>query len=454
MWDTISGGRTWKGRLINRRQDGAHYTQEATISPVLNEAGRIVNYVAISRDITQHLQVSEEKDRLEEQLRQTRKMEAIGRLAGGVAHDFNNMLNIILGYGDMALEQLRAGDPLRENIQEIVEAGRRSAALTRQLLAFSRKQTLQPRVVDLNAVILDLQKMLRRLIGEDIELQLPLARELASVLADPGQLEQAIMNLVVNARDAMPHGGRLLIETAHVTLDDDYARTHLEVAPGKYVMLAVTDTGCGMDRDTLANLFVPFFTTKEKGRGTGLGLATTHGIVKQSGGHIWVYSELSRGTTFKIYLPQVAAKPEPAPESREHVPWRGGGRQILVVEDEDALRGLVAHVLSGLDFRVTTAANGGEALLLVEERGVEPDLLITDVIMPGISGAVLAERLRKRRPDLKILFMSGYTDNATAQLDLVAPGSPFLQKPFNIRDLSLKIRELLGPARDVEPTGR
>ncbi len=447
MWETISGGRTWKGRLINRRKDGAHYTQEATISPVLDGAGRIVNYVAISRDITPHLRVSEEKDRLEEQLRQTHKMEAIGRLAGGVAHDFNNMLNIILGYGEMALEQLRAGDPLRENLQEIVEAGRRSAALTRQLLAFSRKQTLQPKVFDLNAVILNLQKMLRRLIGEDIELNLPGAREPAPVLADPGQIEQAIMNLVVNARDAMPHGGRLTIETANVTLDDEFARTHLGVTPGRYVKLAVADTGCGMDQEVLANLFVPFFTTKDKGRGTGLGLATTHGIVKQSGGHIWVDSELGRGTTFRIYLPQVEMQPETAPQQQQHVPWRGGGRQILVVEDETALRGLVARVLSGLDFRVTTAADGGEALLLVEERGVQPDLLITDVIMPGISGAVLAERLRQRWPELKILFMSGYTDNAMAQFDQVDPGAPFLQKPFNIRDLSLKVRELLGPAQ-------
>lgn len=395
-------------------------------------------------DITEFLQLAEERDRLQEQLIQTQKMEAIGRLAGGVAHDFNNMLSVILGYGEYLLENLRAEDPLREPAQQIVEAGRRSSALTRQLLAFSRKQALQPEVLDLNELVENLHTLLERLIGEDINLVLVLTDRPWPVKVDAGQIEQVIMNLAVNARDAMPNGGRLLIETANVELDDQYAHDHVDVAAGPHVMLAVTDNGCGMDKETVSKIFDPFFTTKEKGKGTGLGLATVYGIVKQSGGTIWAYSEPGHGTTFKIYLPRAAEeKTEDVPvASVSRVPL--GDQCILVVEDESALRGLLDAILSAHGFRVTVAANGGEALLLVEEQGLRPDLLVTDVVMPGMNGAVLVERLRKTCPDLKALYMSGYTDNAIIHHGVLDPGTPYIQKPFTANEIIDQIQRLCG----------
>ncbi len=383
-----------------------------------------------------------ERRKVEEQLRQSQKMEAVGRLAGGVAHDFNNVLSVILGYGEILQQQLHPADPMRREVQRIIDAGNRASALTRQLLAFSRKQTLQPEPLDLNALIRNFEKMLQRLIGEDIELELLPAGDLAGVMADPGQIEQVIMNLAINARDAMPHGGRLTIETANVELDNAYTRAHADVEPGPHVLLALTDTGSGMDKQTLSNLFEPFFTTKEQ-KGTGLGLATVYGIVKQSGGHIWVYSELGQGTTFKIYLPQTQA--QQIIQKRESVAeaQRGGGEHILVVEDEDAVRELLESMLTGLGYRVTPAANGGEALLLVEEKGLNPDLVITDVVMPQMSGRALADRLRRAQPDLKVLFMSGYTDNVIAHHGVLDPGTPFIQKPFSIGDMAAKVQALL-----------
>jgi len=413
-------------------------------SPVRDERGAIIGAIEFAINTTESKNAEKEKARLLDQLQQAQKLESIGRLAGGVGHDFNNMLSIILGYGEALMQELRPGDPLRDDVKQIVEAGNRSAALTRQLLAFSRKQTLQPEVLNLNHSLRNLEKMLRRLIGEDIDLQMALAEDLAKVLIDPGQFDQIIMNLAVNARDAMPGGGRLTIETANVDIDELYAKIHRGVLPGKYVMISVTDSGCGMDKSLLAHLFEPFFTTKEKGKGTGLGLATVYGIVKQSGGNIWAYSEPGKGSTFKIYLPQTQEKPQEQEISRKpEEDGIGAGRRVLVVEDEEALRGLLRTILSRLGFEVFLAANGGEALLLVEEQGLKPDLLITDVVMPGMSGAALVERLRRRQPDLKVLFMSGYTDNAIVHHSVLDSGTPFIQKPFSLQGMAEKIRQVL-----------
>ncbi len=386
--------------------------------------------------------ITKEKE-LESQLYQSQKLESIGQLAGGVAHDFNNMLNVILGYGELVLNKLHQGDPMREEVRQIVEAGRRSMSLTEQLLAFSRKQILQPKILNINESLKAIEGMLRRLIGEDIELTLALAEDLSYVKADQGQIEQIIMNLAVNARDAMPYGGKLIIETANVALDESYAQNHAGTVPGDYVMLAATDTGRGMDRETLSRIFEPFFTTKGK-KGTGLGLATVYGIVKQSGGNIFVYSEPEKGTTFKIYIPATLAKAQLEEKQTEKDAGHKGGREhILIVEDELALRGLFEAMLTELGYRVTVAANGGEALLLVEEKGLKPDLVITDVIMPIMSGAVLVERLRRNQPDIKVLFMSGYTDNAIVHHGVLDAGTPFIQKPFNVKDLAAKIERLL-----------
>ncbi|MGA8180574.1 MAG: response regulator [Desulfobacterales bacterium] len=405
-------------------------------TPIRNDEGNITGILGIFWDVT-------EKRQLEEQFRQVQKLEAVGVLAGGVAHDFNNILSVIIGYGEELLHELHTTDPLRESAEEIVEAGKRSAALTRQLLAFSRKQTLQPEVLHLNDIVKNLEKMMRRLIGEDIELTTLQAEGLASVEADPGQIEQVIMNLAVNARDAMPQGGKLTIETANVELDESYANNHVSVVPGRYVMLAITDTGCGMDEATVKKIFEPFFTTKEKGKGTGLGLSTVYGIVKQSEGNIWVYSEPGKGTTFKIYLPQTQAERATKEVSIDQGDIRFGEVTILAVEDDPALRKLIERMLERLQCPVNTAANGGEALLMVEEKGLRPDLLITDMVMPGMNGKALADRLRITQPDLKVLYMSGYTDNSIVHRGVLDPGTPFIQKPFSFRDLTSRIESLL-----------
>jgi len=400
----------------------------------------------VAQDITEHKRVEEERAKLQEQLQQAQKLESIGRLAGGVAHDFNNMLSVVLGYGEIILGDLHQEDPLRDKVQEMVNAGQRAKALTSQLLAFSRKQTLQPQVLDLNNQIRNTEKMLRRLLAEDIELSLILAKDLPWVLFDPGQLDQVIINLAVNARDAMPKGGRLLIETSVVDLDETYAAAHAETKPGKYVLLAFTDTGVGMDKKTVSQVFEPFFTTKKKGEGTGLGLSTVYGIVKQSNGHIWVYSEPGNGTTFKVYLPPTEAKPKTQAEIVIS-PAPSGGEHILVVEDELSVRNLMKMLFSSLGYTVTIAANGDEALRLVEKMGVKPDLVITDVVMPKMSGKELIDRLRKTYPHLKALFMSGYTDNAIVHHGVLDPDTPFIQKPFNIQEIGKKVREVLGSNR-------
>ncbi len=379
----------------------------------------------------------------EEQLRQAQKMEAIGRLAGGIAHDFNNLLTVINGYSDLAMRKLQTNDPLRRNIEEIKKAGDRAASLTSQLLAFSRRQVLQAKVFDLNVVVSEMEKMLRRLIGEDIELQTVLDGELGNLNADPGQIEQVIMNLAVNARDAMPQGGKLIIETRKVDLDEEYARQHRAILPGAYVMLVVSDTGAGMDEQTLTRIFDPFFTTKELGRGTGLGLSTVYGIVKQSGGNIWVDSEIGRGTTFKVYFPRLDESAHEYKRASESEAGLQGHEIILLTEDEENVRSLTQEILKSYGYRVLVAANSREALSLCENLKEPIDLLVTDVVMPEMSGRQLADCLTQSRPDLKVLFMSGYTDEAIMQHRVLESERHFLQKPFTSIALARKVREVL-----------
>lgn len=377
------------------------------------------------------------------QLIQSQKLEAIGQLAGGIAHDFNNLLTIITGYSDLTLRGFSANDPGKAKVQEIKAAALRAAALTRQLLAFSRKQALQPKVLDLNTLITDVSKMLRRLIGEDVEFITLLRPEAGCVSADPGQIEQVLMNLVINARDAMPQGGKVIIETSNVELDKAYTNMHMEVNPGKYVMLSISDTGTGMNKETQNRIFEPFFTTKEIGRGTGLGLATVYGIIKQSGGNIWVYSEVGNGTTFKIYLPLVEEEAEARDfVDKSEVVLRGTER-ILLVEDEPMLRKLACSILEESGYKVLEAGNGVEALDLCDRYGGQLDLLLTDVVMPLMSGRKLVEKLTATYPQIRVLFMSGYTDDAVIHHGLLEHRMPFLEKPFAPNDLLKKVREIL-----------
>jgi two-component system cell cycle sensor histidine kinase/response regulator CckA len=412
--------------------------------PTLDAKGQVVAVAHIVKDITASKQAEREREKLNEQLRASQRMEAIGSLAGGVAHDFNNLLSVILSYTGFALDGVRTGDPLRDDLGEVKNAAERAVALTRQLLAFSRKQVLQPVPLSLNQIAAGLEKMLRRILGEDIDLVQVLAPDLGLTLADPGQIEQVLMNLVVNARDSMPEGGKLTIETANVEIDEEYAARHVAVKPGSYVQLAVSDTGCGMDEQTKARLFEPFFTTKEKGKGTGLGLSTVYGIVKQSGGNIWVYSEPGKGTTFKIYLPRELSATTATATKRPTVPRRTTGTEtILVVEDEEALGKVARRTLDAAGYKVLTAADGDEALLQSAQHAGDIHLLLTDVVMPRMSGRALAQELSKTRPALKVLYMSGYTDNAIVHHGVLDRGTHFLGKPFTGADLTRKVREVL-----------
>ena len=428
-----------------RHKNGQWRFLEGVLTNLLDDpsVGAIVNNY---RDVT-------ERRSLEEQVILAQKMEAIGRLAGGVAHDFNNILTAIGGYTDLLLADLPANDHRRHDVEEIYQAAQRAAGLTQQLLAFSRRQVMQPKVVDLNALVADIEKMLRRLIGEDILFATVLHPRVGNVRADPGKLEQVIVNLAVNARDAMPDGGRLTIETRNVELDASYVAEHPAVAPGPYVLLAVSDTGVGMDEETKARIFEPFFTTKVRGKGTGLGLATVYGIVNQTGGHIWPYSEPGCGTTMRVYLPRVDVPADPIERPEESAPETlRGGETILLVEDEEPVRAVTRQLLERNGYTVFEAPDGPGALALVggENGGVPFNLLLTDVIMPGMSGRELADRLQARRPDLVVLFMSGYTDDAVVRHGMLEPGLAYLEKPFRPLALLKKVRDVLNGRRDPE----
>jgi two-component system cell cycle sensor histidine kinase/response regulator CckA len=426
-----------------QRADGTQFPAEITVSPVYLAAPTV--YAIWLRDIT-------EQRHLENQLWRSQKMEAVGRLAGGVAHDFNNLLTVITGYSDLVLASLAEGDPRRKNVEEILKAGERASSLTRQLLAFSRRQVLAPQPLDLNSVVMNLDKMLRRLIGEDIDVLNVLAANLWTVKADPGQIEQVLVNLAVNARDAMPKGGKLTIETANIGIGIEAARQYDPPMPGgDYVMLAVSDNGFGMDQETQSLVFEPFFTTKEEGKGTGLGLATVYGIVKQSGGFIWVYSEPGCGASFKIYLPRVQEERKGGrAASLNETPPAKGTETLLLVEDECAVRELVRGVLESAGYTVLEAAGGEEAIRMAAAHRRPIDLLLTDVVMPKMGGRDVAKAVEKMDPDIRVVYMSGYAEKAIVHQGILEPGAVLLQKPFTPDGLVRKIREVLDIRKKLE----
>ena len=404
---------------------------------------------SLQAEVNERKSAEAELERSEEQLRQSQKMEAIGQLAGGVAHDFNNLLTAISGHSELCLKRLAPSDPLHRHIEGIKRSGERAAALTRQLLAFSRKQILQPKIIDLNQIVVDMNKMLHRLIGEDIDLLMGLAADLGKVKADPNQIEQVLLNLSINARDAMPRGGRLTIETSNVSLSEQFSHDHVAVLPGQYVMLAVSDNGCGMDAETQAHIFEPFFTTKEVGKGTGLGLATVYGIVKQSEGTIWLYSEVGCGTTFKIYLPCVERPMKEVEEETDNFGLLQGTETVLLVEDEEVVREMATEILRDSGYQVLEAKHGHEALTLGRQHAGVIHLMLTDVVMPQMSGRQLAEQLTPLRREMKVLYMSGYTDDAIVHHGVLEEGTAFIGKPFTPSALARKVRELLDAAVTV-----
>jgi two-component system, cell cycle sensor histidine kinase and response regulator CckA len=418
-----------------KRKDGSTITVRISGRAVSSADEPADVLEAIAEDVT-------DRRVLEDQFRQAQKMEAVGRLAGGVAHDFNNLLMVISGYAEVMLSKLALEHPLHEKAQAIQQASDRATTLTRQLLAFSRKQLLELKVVDVNSIVSDMERLLRPLIGENVSLMAKLVPESGYTRADVGQLEQVLMNLVVNAKDAMPDGGKLTIETQNIVVDENHRRGQTFIRPGHYVMLSVSDTGMGMDKETQSRIFEPFFTTKEKGKGTGLGLSTVYGIVKQSGGYVMVHSEEERGTTFQIYLPRVegAAEKHAAPVARAAA---GGTETILLVEDEESVRQLVRETLAGKGYRVIEAENG-EAGLAAADGEEKIDLVITDVVMPGMGGRELVQQLAKTRPKTKVLYLSGYTEDAVGNEGSMESGTAFLQKPFTLQTLSRKVREVLG----------
>ncbi|OQX16120.1 MAG: hypothetical protein BWK76_11965 [Desulfobulbaceae bacterium A2] len=436
LWKTIGSGGVWQGVFHNRKKNGELFWEHATIAPVRNAGNVITHYVAVKEDIT-------ERKKLEEQFRQTQKMEAIGQLAGGVAHDFNNMLGVIIGHAELALETAAADDSLRGSIEAILAAALRSMEITRQLLAFARKQTIAPKILDLNKTVEGMLKLLGRLIGEDIDLVWLPGPNLRPVCMDPSQIDQILANLCVNARDAIAGVGKVTIETQEVDFDSAYCAEHEEFSPGEYVMLAVSDNGSGMDKRTLDKIFEPFFTTKGLGKGTGLGLATVYGIVKQNGGFINAYSEPGHGATFNMYLPRHTVKTEHIRDENPLAPPPRGDDTILLVEDESAVLKMVQLMLETFGYSVLASSSPREAMRIASEKLGEIDLLITDVVMPEMTGRDLAEKLTSLYPELKCLFMSGYTNNAVAHQGVLEEGVNFIQKPFSNRELAAKVREVL-----------
>jgi PAS domain S-box-containing protein len=427
--------RALAGEAVSYEMDWQKRVFESYVQPLRDADGQVAGVIGVGLDIT-------DRKHLADQLRQSQKMQAVGQLAGGVAHDFNNLLMVVKGHAEILLNRMPEGSPLRNSVEQVDKAADRAASLTRQLLAFSRMQVLQPRLLDLDEVVGGMTKMFSRVMGENIELTFVPGAKLGRVKADPGQIEQVLLNLVVNARDAMENGGRITIETSNVQLDRDYSAKHHNIEPGPWVMLTVSDTGCGMDAQTQSRIFEPFFTTKAQGKGTGLGLATVYGVVKQSGGFIYVYSEVGQGTTFKVYLPEVVAdirkevaeKPAAAPSGKE---------TILFVEDEESVRELVREYLSGAGYRILEACDGVQALEVAAGHKGAIDMLVTDVVMPRLSGRELASRIAAERPNVKILFISGYTDDSIFRHGVLEGGVAYLQKPFNLKSIAQKIREVL-----------
>jgi len=444
-----AGDRVEHYETVRVRKDRSLVHVSLSLAPILDSSGKVVGASKTARDLTAQRESAAALARTEEQLRQAQKMEAVGRLAGGIAHDFNNVLSVILGNSGLILGDLKPTDPIREDIADIQVAAYRAADLTRQLLLFSRQQVIAPRVVDLNANLAAMDKMVHRLVGEDVELVSLQGAELGRIHADPSNVDQVIMNLVVNARDAMPRGGKITIETGNVELDEDYAREHLGVQPGPYVMLAVSDTGCGMDQATQSRIFEPFFTTKAPDKGTGLGLSTVFGIVQQSGGNLWVHSEPGVGTTIKAYFPRVEAELESASPSPGSSKLRGR-ETILLVEDQDLVRAVAQGILRRNGYCVLSARRPGDALILCEQHEGNIDLLLTDVVMPQLSGVELARRISLMRPDLKVLYMSGYTDDSIVRHGVLESEMAFLQKPFTPASLAGKVREVIDAARSPE----
>jgi two-component system cell cycle sensor histidine kinase/response regulator CckA len=442
MWQTLTAGETFRGVVINRKKDGQSFLAEKTITPLRDGKGNITHFISTDRDIT-------ERRRLENQLQQAQRMDAIGRLAGGVAHDFNNLLMVIGSYAELMLDSIAAQHPLRRNAEEIIKAAGRAADLTRQLLAFGRRQMQSLRVLDLNSELRAISQMLPRLVGEDIKLVTVLHGELCQVNADPVQIEQVLINLAANARDAMPRGGTLSFETTNVRFDEPCLQRHSIVPPGDYVQISVTDSGNGIAAEHLPHIFEPFYTTKPEGKGTGLGLATVYGIVKQNSGYIWVYSEVGLGTTFKIYLPRVRQKvqqPEPSKITEKPI---HGTETLLLVEDEASVRRAAREFLESSGYSVIEAHNGDEALQLARGYKAHIHLMISDVVMPGMGGTELAEHLVLERPEMKILFVSGYAESTVLEHGAVEIPSRFLQKPFTLRSLGWKVREVLNSGAAV-----
>ncbi len=436
MWETVLSGNVFRGIVMNRTKSGETLIIEKALTPLRDGSGEITHFISTGRDIT-------DRRKLESELQQSQKMDAIGRLAGGVAHDFNNLLLVISAYAELMLDSLADGHPLRRNVAEIMAASRRAADLTRQLLAFSRKQMQSLRVLDLNTVIGEIATMLPRLIGEDIELVFAPEQELGKVKADPTQIEQVVMNLAANARDAMPGGGTLTIETATVQVDASYVQRHSIVPPGDYVLLAVTDSGQGIATEHLAHIFEPFYTTKQAGKGTGLGLATVYGIVKQNGGFVWVYSEPGLGTTFKIYLPRVQSLDGEAPIAKLVESSPRGCETLLLVEDETSVRQASLQFLAQCGYTVLGAKDGEDALRISREHHGPIQLMITDVVMPRMGGPRLAETLADERPAMKVVFVSGYAENTVLQHGKIDVTTRFLRKPFSLKTLARKVREVL-----------